>query len=154
VLEKSGEFAINFLPITESGGRQSRPLIALYDKECVDSKNVLLRHKTTNSTVRKFYDETMLRYGKKFYEVIFLNEEGYITEGSKCNIFIKNNNRILTPAGNCGLLAGVMRNNILRRNPLIEESCLRPEDLYQADAIWLTNSVRGMQEVSLCKKKS
>lgn len=146
VLSKDGTLNINFSKIYIL---PSKYLIKLYTKECVDSKNILLHHKTINSTIRAFYDDIMLAYSPSYYDVIFMNEKGFITESSKANLFIQLKGKILTPPLDCGLLPGTMRHQLLKENSSIEEAYLNKQDLETAEKIWLTNSVRGMTEVFL-----
>ena len=55
---------------------------------------------------------------------------------------------LLTPALDCGLLPGVLREELLQVGA-IREAILTLNDLYRADRIWLVNSVRGWRECCL-----
>lgn len=114
-------------------------------------KNILLQHKTDAKSVRDFYDKVLQREITKhdLFDVIFINKNGLITEGSKANIFIAKQGKIFTPPVTCGLLPGIMRKNFIERYPQIQEVCLRKEDVISADKIWITNSVRGIVEAEL-----
>ena len=46
-------------------------------------------------------------------DVIFLNENGYVTETSCANIFIVKNKEIFTPKVEDGLLGGIIRKRIM-----------------------------------------
>jgi len=81
-------------------------------------------------------------------EVIFLNERGELTEGSYHNLLLKIAGKLLTPRREAGLLAGVMRQELLERGE-IAEATLFPADLLRAEEIWLINSVRGMRRAVL-----
>ena len=111
-------------------------------------ENVLLHHKTIESSVRRFYDNVMSSH-PEYADVIFMNEEGYITEGSRTNVFIQLHGELLTPPVSCGLLPGTMRQKLLANNPSIKEATISLKDLHQAERIWITNSVRGITEVFL-----
>lgn len=79
-------------------------------------------------------------------EVIFFNEDGYLSEGSKTNIFIVKGKRIYTPSLNSGLLPGVVRNYIISEMNCIEKK-ITLNDLKCADEVFLTNSLLGVMKV-------
>lgn len=110
-----------------------------------DRRDVHRYHKTT---LRDLYDgewaEMQRRHGCD--EVLFLNQEGELTEGSRTNLFIRRDGRLLTPPVSCGLLDGTLRRELLETlGPAgIAEAVLRIEDLEAAEAVFLGNSVRGL----------
>ena len=75
-------------------------------------------------------------------EVLLCNNRGQLTEGSFTNLVLKLDGRLVTPPLSCGLLPGVMRQELLELGK-IEEQVLYPQDLQRAEEIWLINSVRG-----------
>ncbi len=81
--------------------------------------------------------------------MLFLNLRGEVTEGAISNIFIEKEGRLLTPPIECGLLAGVYRRLLLATRPNVEERVLSMDDLRRADAIYLTNAVRGLRQVEI-----
>lgn len=115
--------------------------------EHVSSSNPLAVHKTNQ---RAIYDAGRARLSELpgVLDAVFLNERGEVCEGGISNIFIKKAGRLLTPPVSCGLLPGIMRAQIIRSHDAHEEVFF-PWDLAAADAIYLTNSVRGMVEVVL-----
>lgn len=137
ILDKRGnlEFVIKeCIPVT---GKTN----VIISKKRVSSKNVYQYFKTSN---RKLYDEEYAKYSNKgFFDVLFFNEKGELAEGAITNIFIRKGNDWLTPPINAGILPGIERSNFLERNPQIKEQIIRLEDLYEADEIVLTNSLRG-----------
>ena len=68
-----------------------------------------------------------------------------LVAGAISNIFIEKDGQWFTPPIECGLLAGVQRRNILEMQPNVQEQVLYPQDLRQADAIYLSNAVRGLR---------
>ena len=87
---------------------------------------------------------------KEYFDVLFLNERGEVSEGSITNIFIRRKAMFISPPGECGLLNGTLRRFILEKYPdRTKEAVLYPDDLKNADEIYLTNSVRGMQKVRM-----
>jgi para-aminobenzoate synthetase/4-amino-4-deoxychorismate lyase len=77
-------------------------------------------------------------------EVLLLNEHGQLTEGSYNSLVVKLDGQLLTPSLTCGLLPGVLREELLEQGE-ITERILYPDDLKRADELWLINSVRGWQ---------
>ena len=110
------------------------------------SSQKLLRHKTT---LRTLYEselaEAQARFGVD--EVIFLNERNEICEGARCNIFVKRDNILLTPALACGLLPGTLRANLLAKGRA-REAILHPHDLDGAE-FYMGNALRGLIRATL-----
>jgi len=91
------------------------------------------------------------------FEGIWLNARGEIVEGSKSNIFFVRQGRLFTPALASGCLAGTRRRLVrsLARQmgiPLAEKGVF-PQDLLQADEIFLTNALMGIMPVSEIENK-
>lgn len=82
-----------------------------------------------------------------YNEVIFLNTDNEITEGSISNIFFIKNNIIYTPSVDCGLLDGTIRKYILKNYTVLQGKFSKKE-LMEADEVFLTNSVMGIMRVS------
>jgi para-aminobenzoate synthetase/4-amino-4-deoxychorismate lyase len=125
------------------------PPKVIFSSRNTDSNSVYLFHKTT---LRKLYDEERARFVDKlgFYEVLFINEKGEVTEGSYTNIFLQKGDRLITPPISCGLLPGVLRKYLLQQFPdLVVEAAFSKSDLEQAEAVYVGNSVRGLVRVSL-----
>lgn len=111
--------------------------IALADRP-VDTSDPFLFFKTTR---RRFYDD--LRASRPDCDdVILWNERGEITESTICNVAIRRNGAWVTPPVACGLLSGVMREELLARGELHEGVITRAE-FEAAREIALFNAVRG-----------
>ncbi len=95
-----------------------------------------LSHKTTS---RAFYREALGRAGT--FEVALVDAEGFITEGSFTNIFVKGDGTLLTPPLSRGLLPGVLRAELIA-NGSAREQDLRPDDL--RDGFFVGNASRGL----------
>lgn len=114
--------------------------------ERVRSDDPFTYHKTTR---RDLYDREFERHQKASgcAEVVFLNERGEVTEGSRTNLFIERDGALLTPPVRCGLLAGTLRRDMIENSSLtVEERVLTPADLKTAERIYLGNSVRGLMQ--------
>ena len=160
-LAKSGRFEITHSVLDEkfhpwvdpAAIMQQKPDKVLpkvtFSSRNTESNSVYLFHKTT---LRKLYDEERDRIvnGQGYYEVLFVNEKGEVTEGSYTNIFLEKNGRLMTPPVFCGLLPGVFRRYLLQKYPeLVVEKTFTRKDLEQADALYVANSVRGLVRVAL-----
>ncbi len=125
-----------------SGAPDSRPLLQVaVSQQRTDSSDPFLYQKTT----RRALYEAELRAHPECEEVIFLNERGEVTEGSYTNIVVSRQGDFLTPALSCGLLPGVLREELMEVG-IIREAVLTLDDIMNADTFWLINSVRGWRE--------
>ncbi|MCR1949454.1 MULTISPECIES: aminotransferase class IV [unclassified Clostridium] len=82
-----------------------------------------------------------------YNEVIFLNEKGYVCDGSLSNIFIVKNGTIFTPKVSSGLLPGIVRDYVIRNHNVIEKE-INLDEIMNADEIFITNSLLGIMGVS------
>ncbi|MEO8196881.1 MAG: aminodeoxychorismate synthase component I [Thermoanaerobaculia bacterium] len=106
----------------------------------VDSGNVRLFHKTTD---RSIYEAALAEaWAVGADEAILWNERGELTEGSRTNLVLEIDGERLTPARECGLLAGVFRQSLLERGR-VREAVLSRDDLSAASRILLVNALRG-----------
>jgi branched-chain amino acid aminotransferase len=78
------------------------------------------------------------------YDAVLLNHQGEVTEGTTSNVFVALGGRLLTPASDCGIFAGITRNLVLRLARELEipteETRLTAADLPIADECFLTNT--------------
>ncbi|QEK11030.1 4-amino-4-deoxychorismate lyase [Crassaminicella thermophila] len=90
-------------------------------------------------------------------EAIFLNVLNKISEGTYTNIFFIKNNILYTPATECGILPGIMRNKIIdliyKLNLNLKIGTFNKADLFNADEIFLTNSLMDIMPVSQLENK-
>jgi para-aminobenzoate synthetase/4-amino-4-deoxychorismate lyase len=110
--------------------------------ERLDSGSLWLAHKTTN---RAFLDaprqHAVAEQGVD--EVLFLNENDELTEGSITSLFVERDGLLLTPPLAAGLLPGTLRAELIATGRA-REARLTLADLETADAVYLGNSVRGL----------
>lgn len=104
----------------------------------VNSRDPFLYFKTTHRAV---YDQARAAF-PDHDEVILCNERGEVTEGCITNVAIRRDGRWITPPVACGLLDGVMREELLARGELTE-SIITPDEFRRAPALAVFNSVRG-----------
>ena len=110
----------------------------------MQSSNVLLAHKVNQRTLYDLAWKNAVALGG--FDAVFLNEQGFVTEGGRSSIFIqpKGSNRWLTPPLSAGVLPGVMRQSILD-DPLwnAHQAIITASDLIDADRILICNALRG-----------
>ena len=109
----------------------------------MSSTDRLLGHKVTR---RKLYDQAWLAAEKLgAFDALFLNEQGFVTEGGRSNLFIKKDGRWLTPPLASGCLPGVMRSIVLKdaKYQAIEQNITRT-DVLSAEEVFFTNALRGI----------
>jgi para-aminobenzoate synthetase/4-amino-4-deoxychorismate lyase len=142
LLSRSGEFKVSSSPLYPP---PSAPRVRL-SKVQMNSADPHLYHKTTRREVYDWELETARKEG--FFEVLFTNEKGELTEGAFTNIFLQRNGRLVTPPVSCGLLDGVLRRHLLReKEGTVIEEVLAPDELEGAEHLFVGNSVRGLVEV-------
>jgi len=91
-----------------------------------------------------------------FDEAIILNNEGYIAEASRSNIFFIKKDKLFTPSLDCGCLNGITRQVILdiaKKNSIeVKEGNFLLEDIYKAEEAFLTNSLVGLMPLVYIEK--
>jgi para-aminobenzoate synthetase/4-amino-4-deoxychorismate lyase len=110
-------------------------------REAVDSDDVFLYHKTTHRAV---YEQA--RAGRPDCDDVLLwNQRGELTETTTANVALSLGGRLVTPPVASGLLAGVLRAELLEAG-VVQEQVLSVNDLARCQAIYLVNSLRGRRE--------
>jgi branched-chain amino acid aminotransferase len=78
-------------------------------------------------------------------EAIFLNEQGYLAEGSTTNVFLVSHGELITPCFESGVLPGITRDAVLEiartSNIKATERWVELNELIEAEEAFLTNSV-------------
>ncbi len=106
----------------------------------LNSGDIWLQHKTTR---REVYDTARASLPDGVDELLFLNEQEELCEGTITNLFIEMpDGRRLTPLLSCGLLPGILREQLLEEG--WAEAVLTMNDLNFAKAIYMGNSLRGL----------
>ncbi|MCE5238224.1 aminodeoxychorismate synthase component I [bacterium] len=116
------------------------PVRVLISQVGTDSSDRLLYHKTNQ---RDLYDAERERaMAGGYFEVVFCNEAGNLTEGAISNLFVRRGGQWLTPPLTDGLLPGIWRADFMARHAAVEAH-LTPEMLGEAEEVVIGNSVRG-----------
>jgi len=88
----------------------------------------------------------------KWNDILIRNTAGNIIESSIANIFWISNGDIYTPPLTDGCVAGVTRQHIMEKMPVIEKS-LNVETLLHADEVFLTNAIKRIRWVGSIENK-
>jgi branched-chain amino acid aminotransferase len=125
-------------------------------KDFTLSKNMLSNLKTTNrilNVVGSIYA------GENGYDnCLLLNDSKLVTEALDGNIFLVKGNILKTPPLEDGCIKGIVRKKILEIAKSIntyefQEKSISPFELQQADELFITNSIIGIQPISKYRKK-
>jgi branched-chain amino acid aminotransferase len=88
---------------------------------------------------------------KKWDDVFISNTEGFVAEASSSNVFMVEGEKIFTPSIDQGCVDGVMRRVILdlgiRFGYKVTECAFLPQDLQNAEEVFITNAVSGINWV-------
>ena len=86
------------------------------------------------------------------YEAIMLNADGFIAEGTVCNIFFVRDGVLCTPSAEVGVLDGITRELVIHlaeENGIpVEEGRYLPEDIFRAAEVFFTNTTSEIMPVS------
>jgi 4-amino-4-deoxychorismate lyase/para-aminobenzoate synthetase/4-amino-4-deoxychorismate lyase len=132
--------AVN-ITVTPFEADYGRALIASFAPRNAPRDDIRLYHKTTERSLYEW--PTSVR---EVDEIIFVDHEGYITEGSFNTVFVVRDNMLLTPPINRGVLPGVLRRILLEKG-LAVECDIKPMDCQKM--VFLGNSARGLRHCTV-----
>ena len=123
-------------------------IIDVYD-EVAKPLNILSNLKTCNSLI--YVLAGIFKNQNEVDEILILNQNGFLCESMSSNVFVVYDRKLYTPALNEGCIAGVMRQVVIRlakENGIeLVEAQINPDILNEADEVFLTNAVSGIQWV-------
>lgn len=113
----------------------------------LDASDPVIEHKTTR---RDVYETARSEFQvREADEVLLLNEDGMVCEGTITNLFLASGDGpLVTPALSCGLLPGVLRRALIDSGKAVE-GVVSPDDLRRAGTIFVGNSLRGLIQAHL-----
>tara|TARA_B100000809_G_scaffold630_2_gene707 strand:- start:8496 stop:9341 length:846 start_codon:yes stop_codon:yes gene_type:complete len=118
-------------------------------------RNFLSQIKTTNKIPQVLTG--IYKTENNLDDCLVLNDQGRIAEALSSNIFLYKNNNLYTPSLEEGCMDGVMRKQVLKiANELsinVFEGMLNGSMLLQADEMFLTNAISGIQWVVSYRQK-
>ena len=91
-------------------------------------------------------------------DCIILNESGNVCEATSSNIFIFRKDALLTPSLEEGCVAGVMREAVIEKASesgitVYDDTYITGNELLNAEEIFFTNAIKGIQPVLAYKNK-
>ena len=145
LLSPRGIPVLEYYPLSSE---RRNPVIKIAPEK-TDSTDPFYFHKTTYRPLYNKY--SALARDENICDYIFMNEQDEVTEGTIFSLFIAINGIMMTPPVSSGVLNGIYRSHILQTRSDVRERVITINDLLSADDIFVCNSVRGMQKVSLVK---
>ncbi|MGA8892754.1 MAG: aminodeoxychorismate synthase component I, partial [Anaeromyxobacteraceae bacterium] len=140
-VDPAGTIAIGRAPLPPTAGA---PVMVALSVEPVDRRDPALFHKTT----RRGPYERRRAPRPDVFDVLLLNREGEVTEGTFTSVVADIDGERVTPPLDAGLLPGVFRASLLARGE-VRERRLLPSDLSRARRLWVVNALRGWMEARL-----
>ena len=105
--------------------------------------------KTENQTVREKADRRIEETAA--YEVLLVDRSGYVTEGSRSNFFIIENDEVITPPLR-SVLPGITRGKVMEAayemNKKVHQRPIHKNELREAEAAFLTGTSPGVLPVN------
>ncbi|MEO3427582.1 aminotransferase class IV family protein [Pelagibius sp. CAU 1746] len=135
-LDRQGRAEVAVTPLGDAPARWR----ATVSPERLAAEDPWLQVKTTQ---RRLYDETRAALPADIDEAIFLNRAGEVCEGTITNVFARLEGKLITPPLACGLLPGILREELLESGEAMERR-LTLDELRNAEAVLLGNSLRGL----------
>lgn len=147
-----GEYLIEALPYVDNNKKKTFS-IGLYS-EVQKSIDILSNLKTANFL--PYVMASMHAKHNSLDDCLIMNTKGSICDSSKANVFIIKNGEIHTPSLKEGCVDGTMRRFLIknadRLNIQIIEDEVSFEDVLEADEVFLTNAIVGIQSVTNCRQ--
>lgn len=147
LLDHCGELTFDFIP--QPYRTQRRAVMLVLAPNAILSSDPFYRHKTDQRTrFQVLINWAKNKYGDAIDDVVLFNERDEVTESTIANIVMYHEGQWVTPALQCGLLAGTLRQSLLSQGVIVEQ-VITVEQLRAATSIYLINSVRGWQWAQL-----
>jgi branched-chain amino acid aminotransferase len=126
-------------------------------KDFFVAKNLLSTLKTTSKMIH--VTGSIFAKENDFDNCILLNSDKNVIEFLNGNLFLVKDQKLITPPISEGCLNGIIRKKILeiKSSELdieIKEEIISPFELQKADELFVTNTITGIQSVSLYRKKN
>ena len=144
LLARDGAVTIQAVPID---GDPARPWRLALSPLTVDPDDRFLYHKTTNRAWREA-ELARVRALCDCDEVVFVNTRGELTEGTRTNLILQIDGKLITPPVASGLLPGIFRRQLLADGKIAERVLTRA-DLAGAEKIFVCNAIRGLVAAQL-----
>jgi branched-chain amino acid aminotransferase len=88
---------------------------------------------------------------KGHHEALIIGPSGEVIEGATSNVFMVRGGELITPTAEAGILVGITRQTVLELASglglTVHETQIHPADLYHADEVFITSTVREVVPV-------
>lgn len=145
----SSHYVVQSYPLSKRSAINDNGLVAGVHPHIRKSCDVYSKIKSCN-----FLPYTQAAFHAKaqgWDECLVLNQYERICDASVANVFRVKNNEIFTPPLSEGPVAGVMRLHLLqqsnKRGFIVQEASLETHMLFDADELFVTNAVQGIQPI-------
>jgi len=122
----------------------------------LDTRGSLAAYKTLNYLPNRLAKLAADKAGA--LEAIFVNDDGFITEGSMSSVFVLSERLLMTPGLSCGILPGITRRVTLKlaaeAGIPLSETFVALQDMAKAQEAFITNSVLEIMPVIAVDGKS
>lgn len=142
-LAKDGRLTVQCSPLHFT----PQPTYVVLAPQPIQAQPLYLRHKTTQ---RQHWatSELWLQQHPHYFDVVHYDEQGFITEGGRSNIYIYHEQQWWTPPISQDLLAGVQRTALIQQG-LVQEKHITVSELISAQHIRVSNALRGWLNAKL-----
>lgn len=120
------------------------------------AKNLLSTLKTTSKIIH--VTGSIFAQENGYQNCLLINDDKNIVEALNGNLFMLKDKKLTTPPISEGCLNGVMRKRVIQLAQKVEgiqvaEAIISPFDLQNADELFITNVINGIQPISQYRKK-
>ncbi|MEA2107048.1 MAG: aminotransferase class IV [Bacteroidota bacterium] len=129
--------------------------IAIFD-QIKKPVNKLSNLKSANALI--YIQAGLYAQQNNYDDCLLVNEQNHLVEGISSNLFLIKDKTLYTPPLNDGPVAGIMRKQILKiadslNFKIVNDQSCDEQQLLQADEVFLTNSISGIQWVLSYKER-
>lgn len=145
------EVFVTAVDVPENIGKIQREgvRLAIINNITLDNRSPFSRHKILNYLPGVLGLAEARKKGGD--EGIFINYDGYVSEGTTSNLFAVKDGVVMTPPREAGILPGVTRSIVIslaqRQKLEVAEKNMTPGDFFEAEEIFITSSVREIVPV-------
>jgi len=124
------------------------PVKLIFSQQACTTPAIFLAHKSSH---RAIYDQAwQSAEAQGAFDSLFVNSEGFVTEGGRSNLFVRIGTQWFTPPVSDGVLPGIMRSVLLDDVQMkAQQRSLTVEDVQRADEIIVCNALRGAMPAEL-----
>lgn len=144
------QFWIEFLPVKEDHGTWGQRIAIGISDKVIKSRDSISHIKSSSRLMYIIAKREAI--SRSLDDNLICNSDGNLSESTHSNLFVIKNGVIYTPPLSEGCINGVMRTFLLEQKEIagmaVEEKIITKQTLAEADEVFLTNAVRGIQPVS------